>query len=96
MSFSQPFAIDPSQFHFPVGQFTQAPLVQVWVLAAHATAEPQTPLELQVCTALPEHCVDAGSHTPAHAPFTHADATHAVLLPQVPFAEQVSTLFPLQ
>ena len=35
-------------------------------------------------------------HTPVHAPVTHADATHAVLLPQVPFAEQVSTLFPLQ
>jgi hypothetical protein len=29
-----------------------------------------------------------------HAPFTQADDTHGVLLPQAPLDEQVSTLLP--
>jgi hypothetical protein len=95
MSFSQPLPIEPSQFRLPVGQFTHAPLVHVCVLAVHATAEPHTPLELHVCTALPEHCVEVGTQTPVHAPFTQAEETHGVLLPQAPLDEQVSTLFPL-
>jgi hypothetical protein len=32
------------------------------------TVEPQVPLDWQVCTPLPEHCVAPGVHTPAHAP----------------------------
>jgi len=44
---------------------------------------------------LPEHWVDPGTHTPVHAPFTQADETHGVLLPQAPPDEQVSTLFPV-
>lgn len=65
------------------------------MLAAHATADPHVPLDEQVCTALPEHCVVVGSHTPVHAPFTQADETHGVLLPQAPLDEHVSTLLPV-
>jgi hypothetical protein len=96
MSFSQPFPIVPSQLRFPAGQFTHAPLVHVCVFAVQATAEPQAPLDEHVCTALPEHCVDSGTHTPVHAPFTHAEETHATSLPHAPLVEHVSTLFPEQ
>jgi hypothetical protein len=95
VSFSQPFPIEPSQLSFPAGQLTQAPLVQVWVFAAHDTDEPHEPVDEQVCTALPEHWVVVGTHTPWQAPPTHADETHGVLLPHAPLNEQVSTLFTL-
>jgi hypothetical protein len=36
------------------------------------TALPHCPFDAQVCTALPEHWVALGEHTPVHAPLTHA------------------------
>ena len=35
-----------------------------------------------------------GTHTPMQDPVTHAELTHAVLPPQAPLEEHVSTLFP--
>lgn len=55
VSFSQPLPMVPSQLSLPAGQFTHAPFVQVCVFAAHATVEPQVPLDEHVCTPLPEH-----------------------------------------
>lgn len=94
VSFSHPFAIDPSQFSLPAGQLTHAPFVHVWVFAAHDTAVPQVPSEAHVSTALPEHCVEFGTHTPVQAPPTHAEETQAVPESQVPFDWQCCTLFP--
>jgi hypothetical protein len=62
----------------------------------HATAVPQVPFDWQVCTPLPEHCVVPGTHTPVHAPATHALFTQAVVPPKVPFDWQVWTLLPEQ
>jgi hypothetical protein len=45
---------------------------------------------------LPEHCVVPGTHTPVHAPATHALFTQAVVPPNVPFDWQVWTLLPEQ
>jgi hypothetical protein len=45
----------PEQVVWPGAQTpVQAPLTHVWLL--HATAVPQVPLAVQVCTPLPEHC----------------------------------------
>jgi hypothetical protein len=74
---SHPFVGDPSQFRVPAVQLAQAPAEQVCVCAVQADAAPHAPLELHVCTALPEHCVEPGAHTPVHAPETHAEAAHA-------------------
>jgi hypothetical protein len=52
---SHPFATLPSQFRVPPGQFVQAPVAQVWISAVQADDDPQAPLALQVCVALPEH-----------------------------------------
>jgi hypothetical protein len=54
-----------------------------------AAADPHWPLELQVCTPLPEHCFAPGTHTPVHVPPMHADAVHATADPHVPDALQV-------
>src|SRR5689334_115586 len=89
---SQALPALPSQSSVPAGQFTQAPPVQVCVFAVHATVELQVPLDEHVCTPLPEHWCVPGTHTPVHAPLTHADDTHAVLLPHAPLDEHVSTL----
>lgn len=78
---SQPFVGDPSQFLVPEAQLAHAPAVQVCVCAVHADALPHVPLALHVCTALPEHCVEPGVHTPVHAPETHADAVHVTPAP---------------
>jgi hypothetical protein len=94
MGFSQPFVVEPSQLRKPVGQLAQAPPVHVCVFAPHAAAEPHAPLEPQVSTALPEHRVDDGTHTPVQPPDTHAEATHAEPEPHAPLAVQVWTLLP--
>jgi hypothetical protein len=39
----------------------------------HAVGVPHWPLELQVCAALPEHCVVPGTQTPVQAPAAHAN-----------------------
>jgi hypothetical protein len=49
----------------------QAPALQTCG-AGHAAAVPHSPVELQVCTALPEHWLEPGVQTPTHAPLTHA------------------------
>jgi hypothetical protein len=51
--------------HEPV----QPPETQFWL---HVTAVPKLPVSLQVCTPVPEHCVESGSQTPVHAPIAHA------------------------
>jgi hypothetical protein len=54
-----------------------------------ATGVPQVPVLLQVCTLLPEHWVEFGTHIPVHAPPTHAWFVHATAAPQVPLLLQV-------
>lgn len=92
---SQPLPGDPSQLRVPAPHPTQAPPVQVCVSGVHAAAVPHWPLELQVWTALPEHCVVVGVHTPVHAPVTQAEDVHAVAVPHWPLALHVSTPLPL-
>jgi hypothetical protein len=94
IGFSQPFVVDPSQLRKPVGQLVHEPPVHVWVFAPHAAGEPHCPPELHVSTALPEHCVDAGTQTPVQPPETHAEATHAEPVPHVPLPVHVWTLLP--
>jgi hypothetical protein len=56
---------------------------------------PQSPLALQVWKVeLLEHCVAPGTHTPVHAPFTHAEFVHADSGPHAPFESQVCQLLP--
>ncbi len=43
------------------------PLHTYW----HGTGLPYWPLELHVSTPLPVHCVDPGTHDPAHPPLLH-------------------------
>jgi hypothetical protein len=43
---------------------------------------------------LPEHCVVVGSHTPVHAPLTHAEDTHATAVPHAPLTLHVWTPLP--
>jgi hypothetical protein len=59
-----------------------------------AAADPHWPLELQVCTPLPEHCFAPGTQTPVHVPPTHAEAVHATAELHVPAAEHVCTPLP--
>jgi hypothetical protein len=92
---SQPLPGDPSQLRVPAPQATQAPLVHVCVSAVQAEAVPHWPLALQVWTALPEHCVVPGVHTPVHAPLTQAEEVHADAAPHWPLALQVCTPLPL-
>jgi hypothetical protein len=65
-----------------------APLVQVLV-EGQAAADPQAPVDWQICSFAPEHCVWPSSQTPWHAPFTHVLFTHAVAVCQVPVELQV-------
>lgn len=88
--FSQPFSAEPSHSSVPAGQATHAPLLQVCVLGVQATAVLHCPLAEHVWTPLPEHCFVPGTHTPVHAPVTHADETHGESDPQAPLAEHVS------
>jgi hypothetical protein len=48
-----------------------APLTHAWF--EQATVLAHCPLDPQVCTPLPEHLVAPGTHTPPHAPLTHAN-----------------------
>jgi hypothetical protein len=57
----------------------------------HAAAVPHMPVELHVCTPLPEHCVPPGVHDPEHAPFTHAWPVQRAGAPQLPVLSQVCT-----
>jgi hypothetical protein len=52
-------------------------------LVAHARGVLQYPVELQVCTPLPEHWVAPGVHTPEHWPLVHT-YVHDTGLLQVP------------
>lgn len=49
-----------------------------------------------MATPLPfvEHCVENGSQTPVHVPFTQAEVTHADEAPHAPFVSQICTLLP--
>jgi hypothetical protein len=69
-----------------------APLTHVWLL--HADTVPQVPLDVQVCTPLPEHCVWPATHTPVQAPLTHVWLLHATAVPQVPLDWHVCTPLP--
>jgi hypothetical protein len=46
------------------------------------------PVELHVCTPLPEHWVEPGEQAPAHAPETHAWLVQGTGVPQVPPGSQ--------
>jgi hypothetical protein len=69
-----------------------APDTHAWLL--HAVAVPHVPLELHVCTPLPEHCVAFGMQLPVHAPLTHAWLVQAAGLPHAPVGPQVWTPLP--
>jgi hypothetical protein len=60
---------------------THAPLAQTGDVPPHAVGAPHEPLELQISTALPLHCVVPGSHA-THPPFRHT-AIGAAQVPQV-------------
>jgi hypothetical protein len=60
----------------------------------HATAVPHVPLGVHVCTPVPEHCVEPGTHDPVQAPPTHAEAVHATPVPHAPLWLHVWTLLP--
>jgi hypothetical protein len=55
---------------------------------------PHWPLELHVCTALPEHCTDPGLHDPEHAPATQAELAQLAAEPQLHVGSHVCTPFP--
>jgi hypothetical protein len=70
-----------------------APFTHAWF--EHAAAPPHWPSDPQICTPLPEHLAAPGTHTPEQTPFTQPN-WHALAVPHVPVAEQVSTpLLPL-
>jgi hypothetical protein len=89
--FSHPLVPEPSHSSVPVGHATQAPPLHVWVFAAQGTAASHCPLDEQVCTPLPEHCLAPGTHTPVHALPTQADETQVDAVPHCPLDEQVCT-----
>lgn len=61
------------------------------VLLPQSTGAGKWPLESQVCSALPEHCVAPGVQAPAQTPPEQAPIAHCTPVPQVPLAVQVST-----
>jgi hypothetical protein len=72
----------------------QAPSTQACV--EQSEGGPHCPFVPQVWTPFAEeHCFAPGSHTPAHAPLTHARPEHAAPSRQVPVASHVWTTCPL-
>jgi hypothetical protein len=69
-----------------------APSTQAW--PAHGVALPHAPIELHVCTPLPEHCVELGRHTPTQPPAMHAWLPQSAAAPHWPVAKHVCTPLP--
>jgi len=69
----------------------QTPLTQV--IALHADGVPHWPVESHDSTALPEHRVCPGAHTPVHAPEMHVWLVHGCGMPHMP-PTQDCTPFP--
>lgn len=74
--------------HMPV----HAPAMHVW--SVHATGVPHMP-PLQVCTALPEHCVCEPVQTPVHWPFVQLSPAGQAVSIQWPVPSHVCTPVPL-
>jgi hypothetical protein len=70
----------------------QAPATQAAFV--HATALPQAPFALHVCTPLPEHCVNPCGHTPVHPPATHVWLPQAIAAPHWPDVPHICTPLP--
>src|SRR5271167_1470262 len=73
---------------WPVG-----PPSAVTHVSGHDVAVSHCPFVPHVCTPLPEHCVEPGTHTPVQAPVAHANE-HGEGVPNCPLALQVSTPLP--